>query len=266
MDHIVGLSRELVSRIKHGDIPDTVFFTLWTSCPVCGGKVQETYRKFKCQKCDFAIWKVVSSREFAPEEIETLISKRSVGPLTGFRSRVGKPFAAMVRLTPEFRAEFDFGRQTDADGTAAKVDFSTLTPLGPCPKCGGRVFEQPMAYVCENSVNPERRCDFRSGRVILQRPVEPEEIRKLLATGRTDLLHRFISRKGRPFSAFLVRGADGKVGFEFAPRAAKPARRLPTTAADAERTPTKSKTESKPRTRVKRFAGRARASRNKRAA
>src|SRR2546427_7568432 len=102
------LFRSMVSRIKRGDIPDTVFRTLKTPCPKCGGTVQENYRKFKCQKCDFAIWKVVSSREFSPEEIETLIAKRSVGPLTGFRSRVGKPFAAMVRLTPELRAEFDF--------------------------------------------------------------------------------------------------------------------------------------------------------------
>ena len=170
----------------------------------------------------------------------------------------------MVRLTPEFRAEFDFGRQEDADGTAAKVDFSALTPLGPCPKCGGRVFEQPMAYVCENSVNPERRCDFRSGRVILQRPVEPEEIRKLLATGRTDLLHRFISRKGRPFSAFLVRGADGKVGFEFAPRAAKAAARPPATVEAPETTPAKPKADSK--TRAKRPANRRRAVRSKKAA
>src|SRR5258706_307403 len=263
MDHIVDLTREMVSRIKRGDIPDTVFLTLKTPCPKCGGTVQENYRKFKCQKCDFSIWKVVSSREFAPEEIETLISKRSVGPLTGFRSRVGKPFAAMVRLTPEFRAEFDFGRQADADGSAAKVDFSALTPLGPCPKCGGRVFEQPMAYVCENSVNPERRCDFRSGRAILQRTVEPEEVRKLLATGRTDLLHRFISRKGRPFSAFLVRGADGKVAVEFATRTARSAR-APATAAAPEGIPTKSKAESK--TRAKRPANRGRAVRNKKAA
>src|SRR5438093_6050848 len=175
MEHIVDLTREMVSRIKRGVIPDTVFRTLKTPCPKCGGTVQENYRKFKCQKCDFSIWKVVSSREFAPEEIETLIAKRSVGPLTGFRSRVGKPFAAMVRLTPELRAEFDFGRQA-GDDAAEKVDFSGLTPLGPCPKCGGRVFEQPMAYVCENSVHPTRRCDFRSGRVILQRPVEPDEL------------------------------------------------------------------------------------------
>ncbi len=265
MDHIVDLTREMVSRIKRGKIPDTAFRTLNTPCPKCGGKVQENYRKFKCQKCDFSIWKVVSSREFAPEEIETLIVKRSVGPLTGFRSRAGKPFAAVVRLSPEFRAEFDFGPQAGADGTTEAVDFSGRTPLGLCPKCGGRVFEQPVAYTCENSVGPARRCDFRSGRVILQRPIEPEQIQKLLATGRTDLLHRFISRKGRPFSAFLVRGADGKVGFEFAPRAAKAPRRSPEKPAAIEGIPQAEK-EGGPKSRSKRVAGRARPARNKKAA
>jgi DNA topoisomerase III len=265
MDHIVELTREMVSRIKRGEIPDTVFLTLKTPCPKCGGKVQENYRKFKCQNCDFSIWKVVSSREFSPEEIETLITDRSVGPLTGFRSRLGKPFAAMVRLTPEFRAEFDFGKPADADGLS-KVDFSVLTPLGPCPKCGGRVFEQPMAYVCENSANSEQRCDFRSGRIILQRPIEPEEIQKLLATGRTDLLHRFISRKGRPFSAFLVRGSDGKVGFEFAPRAAKPGAR--TVAAAPQETLMKPSAESKSKKKIrpKRTTGRVRPAGSKKAA
>ena len=83
------------------------------------------------------------------------------------------------------------------------------------------MFDHELAYVCERSVGPERNCDFRSGKIILQRAIEPEQMVKLLATGRTDLLHRFISKKGRPFSAFLVRQPDGKVGFEFAPRPAK---------------------------------------------
>ncbi len=264
MHNIADLTREMVSRIKRGRIPDTAFLTLKTPCPKCGGKVQENYRKFRCQKCDFSIWKVVSSREFSAEEIETLITKRTVGPLTGFRSRAGKPFAAIVRLTPEFRAEFDFG-QAGAEGSAEKVDFSGQTPLGPCPKCGSRVFEQSMAYVCENSVGPIRACDFRSGRVILQRPIEPEQIQKLLATGKTDLLHRFISRKGRPFSAFLARGADGKVGFEFAPRAAKAAAGSP----DAkEGKPDKARADAKPKSRVKpsRTAARNRTARNRKAA
>jgi DNA topoisomerase-3 len=83
------------------------------------------------------------------------------------------------------------------------------------------VFDHELAYVCERAVGPGRTCDFRSGKIILQRPIEPEQMVKLLATGKTDLLHRFISKKGRPFSAFLVRQPDGRVGFEFAPRAAK---------------------------------------------
>ena len=84
-----------------------------------------------------------------------------------------------------------------------------------------------MAYVCANSVGGERSCDFRSGRVILQQTIEPEQMRKLLDGGRTDILRNFVSnRTRRKFAAFLVWKADeGKVGFEFEPRtrgAAKP--------------------------------------------
>ena len=174
MDHIVGSTREMVAAIKNGDIPDTAFLTLKAPCPKCGATVQENYRKFQCQACDFNIWKVVSSREFAPEEIEDLITQKSIGPLQGFRSRMGKSFAAVVRLSPEFKAEFDFGQSNG--GSDEVPDFSGLEPLGACPKCSARVFEQPMAYVCEKSLGPEKTCDFRSGRIILQRPIEREQM------------------------------------------------------------------------------------------
>lgn len=136
---------------------------------------------------------------------------------------MGKPFSAILKLSPEFTTEFDFG-QNNATADAEAVDFSEQQPLGPCPKCGSRVFSHGMAYLCEKATGPNRSCDFRSGKIILQRPIEPEQMQKLLTTGKTDLLHRFISKKGRPFSAFLVRGADGKVSFEFAPREAKSAK------------------------------------------
>ena len=74
------------------------------------------------------------------------------------------------------------------------------------------------------SVGPGKSCDFRSGKIILQQNVEREQMEKLLATGRTEILRNFISqRTRRKFSAFLVRGPDGKVGFEFEPRAPKAA-------------------------------------------
>ena len=140
--------------------------------------------------------------------------------MQGFRSRLGKPFAAIIKLTPEFKLEFDFGQQ-QAEGEGEAIDFSDQEPLGPCPKCKGRVYAHGMAYICENAVGGARSCDFRSGKIILQRPIEAEQMKKLLTEGKTDLLHRFISKIGRPFSAFLVKGPDGKVGFEFAPRVAK---------------------------------------------
>jgi DNA topoisomerase-3 len=76
-----------------------------------------------------------------------------------------------------------------------------------------------MNYVCEHAVGPGRKCDFRTGKIILQQEISPDQIRKLLTGGKTDLLEKFISKKtGRAFKAFLSLGKEGKVGFEFEKR------------------------------------------------
>jgi DNA topoisomerase III len=211
--------KNVVNTIKHGEIPDVVYATVPAPCPKCGGVVQENYRKVQCQKCDFSLWRVVSGREWAPEELAELFTKRFVGPLSGFRSKQGRPFTAGIRLTDDLRTEFDFGQGSGEADEA--VDFSAQEPLGTCPKCGARVFEHGVAYVCEKAVGPERSCDFRSGRMILQQPIERPQMQKLLQTGKTDLLTGFVSKKGRKFKAFLVKQPDGKIGFEFQARAPK---------------------------------------------
>lgn len=231
MAEIQALVKNTVDIIKHGEIPDVVYATVTAPCPKCGGVVQENYRKFQCQKCDFAIWKVTSGREWSPEEVAELITKRVIGPLAGFRSRMGKPFSAVLRLSDEFKAEFDFGQGDEGE---AAPDFGSQTPLGTCPKCAARVFEHGMAYTCEKAVGPGKTCDFRSGRMILQQPIEPEQMRKLLATGRTDLLTNFVSKKNRKFKAFLVKTPQGKIGFEFLPRAEKLGKTPPPKEAAAE--------------------------------
>ena len=81
-----------------------------------------------------------------------------------------------------------------------------------------------MSYVCEKSVGPGKSCDFRSGKVILQQEIGRGEMQKLLETGKTNLLKGFVSNRTRKkFSAYLVRGADGKVSFEFEARAPRTA-------------------------------------------
>ena len=217
MREIADATREIVAKAK-GHESDTVpgdFGELKTPCPKCGGVIKENYKKFQCQKCDFFLWKIVAGRQMEIAEAEELIAKRVVGPLQGFRSKMGRPFAALIKLSPELKAEFDFGQQ-DAQNQAAAdaLDFTGRQPFGKCPHCGSPVYEDGMGYICEKTAR-RQGCAFRTGKVILQRPLEPAQAQKLLTTGRTDLLEKFISKKGRPFKAFLVVGQGGKVGFEF---------------------------------------------------
>jgi DNA topoisomerase-3 len=223
MEQIAKMTEHIVlqAKLHENDTIQGDFATLRVPCPKCGGVIKENYKKFQCQQCDFALWKIAAGRQFEIEEIEELITKRVVGPLQGFRSKMGKPFAAIIKLTPELKPEFDFGQNGAAGEVAEPVDFSGQEPLGSCPKCGARVFEHGMNYICEKATGPNKTCDFRTGKIILQRPIEREQIQKLLATGKTDLLHKFISKKGRPFSAFLVKTEENKIGFEFAPREPK---------------------------------------------
>ena len=223
MDEIRRLTQDIVAKAKlfqHDTVPGD-FGVLKVLCPKCGGEIHENYKKFQCQKCDFALWKIAAGRQYEPSEIETLIRDKQVGPLQGFRSKQGFPFAAMVKLTPEFEAKFDFGDDKKEDGEAAVVDFTGKEPVGKCPKCGSRVFEHGMNYVCEKAVGPERTCDFKTGSIILQQVIDKVQVGKLLSAGKTDLLKGFVSKKtGRKFEAFL-KYEGGKVGFEFAPREKK---------------------------------------------
>ncbi len=219
MQEIVAMTEHIVMQAK-GYESDTIpgdFATLSNPCPKCHiGEVHEKYKKFQCMNpaCDFAFWKILGGRQLEPQEADALIKDREIGPLEGFRSKMGRPFSAKLKLTDANEVTFDFGNDLGTEDGEAP-DFSSQTPLGACPKCASRVFELPNAYVCEKAIGAEKTCDFRSGRMILQRPIERAQMEKLLAGGKTDLLQFISSRTRRPFSAFLVVQKDGKVGFEF---------------------------------------------------
>ena len=230
MREIAQMTQTIVKRAKEYD-NDTIpgdYATLQTPCPNCSGVVKENYRRFACTKCEFSISKVPGGRQFEIPEVEELLSQRTIGPLQGFRSKMGRPFAAILKISHDadasnYKLEFDFGQSNLDDESAEPVDFSAQTPLGACPKCGSGVYEMGLAYVCEKTVARPKACDFRSGRIILQQEILPEQMVKLLNEGRTDLLPGFVSqRTRRPFKAYLARGADGKVSFEFEERKPKP--------------------------------------------
>lgn len=82
--------------------------------------------------------------------------------------------------------------------------------------------------------------------MILSQTVAPEQMQKLLATGKTDLLDGFVSaRTKRKFKAYLVKTPEGKIGFEFEQRAPK----TPTSKATSKSA--SSKTSGKPKASAK---------------
>ena len=245
MAEIAAMTQRIVAKAKEYD-RDTIpgdYATLKTPCPNCGGVVKENYRRFTCTgpkgegaECGFSIGKIPGGRSFELNEVEEFLANKKIGPLEGFRSKAGWPFTAELKLVfddeiKNWKLEFDFGEDAKKEGESGEpIDFSAQESLGPCPKDQGRVFEHGSSYVCEHAVGANVTCDFKSGKIILQQPVAREQMTKLLATGKTDLLENFVSNKTRrKFKAFLAFDKkEGKVSFEFQPRAAKaPAAKTP---------------------------------------
>ena len=237
MSEIAAMTERMVKKAKEYD-RDTIpgdYATLTTPCPNCGGVVKENYRRYSCtgksgaeEGCGFSFGKIPAGRTFEPSEVEQFLRDRKIGPLDGFRSKAGWPFTAELVLkfddeSKNYKLEFDFGEDRKAQETGELVDFTGSETLGPCPKCHANVFEFGNSYLCEKSVptmaQPTPSCDFKSGKIILQQAVSREQMTKLLATGKTDLLDKFVSmRTRRNFKAFLAWDKDAnKVAFEFAP-------------------------------------------------
>ncbi len=250
MAEIAAMTERMVAKAKGYD-KDTIpgdYATLVAPCPNCGGIVKENYRRYTCVGsartlspggrgqgerraedfgCGFSFGKTPAGRTFEVAEVEQFLRDKKIGPLDGFRSKAGWPFTAEMVIkfdeeTKNYKLEFDFGDDKNAV-TGEMVDFSAQQSLGPCPRCAARVFELGKNYVCETSVptdaQPTPSCNFKTGQVILQQPIEREQMHQLLETGKTDLLDKFVSmRTRRPFKAMLAwdKEAD-KVNFKFAP-------------------------------------------------
>ena len=237
MADIAAMTERMVRKAKEYD-RDTVpgdYATLQAPCPNCGGIVKENYRRYTCtgksgaeEGCGFSFGKTPAGRTFEVAEVEQFLRDRKIGPLDGFRSKAGWPFTAEMVIkfdeeTKNYKLEFDFGDDKKGEESGELIDFSAQQSLGACPKCGAAVFEHGKSYVCEKSVStlaqPTPSCDFKSGQIILQQPIGREQMSKLLETGKTDMLDKFVSmRTRRGFKAMLAWDAGaGKVNFEFAP-------------------------------------------------
>jgi DNA topoisomerase-3 len=88
-----------------------------------------------------------------------------------------------------------------------------LSPVDQTP-----VYETPTGYLSESALNGDDKKGLRISKIILSKTISEEDIKKLLSDGKTPLIKGFISKKRKPFDAYLLLDDKGKISFEFPPR------------------------------------------------
>ncbi len=85
--------------------------------------------------------------------------------------------------------------------------------IGKCPLCGKDVKKWGRNYGCTGYKDG---CKFSVSTVICSKSISPEQVKKLIKTGQTDIIEGFVSpKKGTKFSARLKLEKDGRTVFSF---------------------------------------------------
>ena len=136
-------------------------------------------------------------------------------------SELGKALKSVYRgeMTVEASvklAEAEISEVFTQGGTAAPIVRGVDTGkygdiVGRCPVCGRDVVRGKFSYGC---MGFNEGCRFRVGINICQRDIPISEVKRLVETGSTELIHGFISKNGRQFDSRLV-VKDGTAVFNF---------------------------------------------------
>lgn len=118
--------------------------------------------------------------------------------------QVKKLSASLVKQATEESDRWDFN---DLDTSSiqrergkGKGKSRAKTPVGTCPKCGGKVITKGKFYGC--SEYSKTKCSFSISKKILSKTIPQAQVKKLLKDGRTDRIDGF--KKGeKEFSAYL---------------------------------------------------------------
>jgi DNA topoisomerase-3 len=208
---IRALTEELVRKTVASPV-DLVLQELPEICmPGTNQSFVELLQDYATADGSVRIPKIIRGRHLLPHELHTLLTAGVVGPLDGFVSqRTKKTYPACIRWIAEtHRYEVFFNDDEDTPSADQPA-------MGACPHCGGAVHERAMRYACVNTSGADPTCNFKVQKLWCGREISRDEVSQLIATGRTELLEGFRGKSGRPFTASLVVGPDGKVAFEFA--------------------------------------------------
>lgn len=217
MKESVALARSIVSKIKGFD-EDKERKEASFKSPIDGQKMFETLTRYESEDGALMVRKVLGGRQMTEEEIIELLTKRQIGPLQGFRSKGGKPFNAALKINEKNKVEFVFDdNMSGMDGKP--LDLANETPIGISPVDGTKVYETLTGYASESAIAGDAKKGLKINKMILGKTIDRDNLVRMLAGERTELIKGFISSKTRRFfDAYLKLSKDGKITFEFPPR------------------------------------------------
>jgi DNA topoisomerase-3 len=203
------------------------------TCPFCGGQgftQTEDFYACKTKGCKLRAYKIVASKTLSEDEIRTLLTKRFVGPLDGFRSKKGQDFSASLELKDDQKLGFVFPQGEGVPEGFKPFDFDAAEPLCPCPVClkkkakiPGHIYDTPENYICNIAAKDSKACNAKLPKELCKKEITAENAKLFFEAGKTALIEGMTSKKGRPFSTFLVckPGEKRLLSWEFPPRAPK---------------------------------------------
>ena len=214
MAEIRSMTSHIIDQVRNFD--DDEVRNESSFSPVNNIRIFESPTAYISEDQKISIRKILGGRMLAENEVVALLKGETIGPFSDFRSKKGKPFTASVKMTDN-KVDFMFAdSNADLDIDAIKSGPS----LGLSPVDGTRVFSAPMAFMSESALEGAEK-GLKINRIILSKEITEENITQLLKDGKTELIEGFISKKRRPFDAYLILAKNGKVSFEFPPRKTK---------------------------------------------
>ncbi len=212
MKEIRDLTLQVTERIKNFD--DSIDRQPAPFSPVNNIIFHETPTSYISEDQTINIRKILGGRLMKIPEIIALINGETVGPFSDFRSKKGKNFTASVRLKSN-KVDFLFADSTaDLDIDSIKQSGS----LGISPIDQTEVFETDTGFMSASALDNDPKNGLKISKLILSREITADHIKQLLTKGKTSLIKGFISKKKRPFDAYLLLDKSGKISFEFPPR------------------------------------------------
>lgn len=204
MNGIKEITKNMLEHVRkeYQSTPDVTRIHIESACPKCQGELQLDRQRIHCTNCDFELWTHICGKKLTSQQVHTLLKGQQTDVIEGLiSSKTKNKFDAAFKLNENFKVTFIFKEE----------EIKTLK--NSCPLCRTPVNIYPQSYKCSNN-----ECSFILWKSISGRKLSNKEVEQLIKEKKTALLSGFTSKAGKPFSAYILLGQDGKTNFEFPPR------------------------------------------------